>query len=122
MTEMDDRLDEYSDRVLAKASDLVRRKPELLVRDPEHPTVFEVRDQYRVQVGEGGHCTCTCPHGMNHVPAYCYHTAAVLLRLRELGEDVDAHPTPDDAEEGEPDFSEDFEELEITLTDEDTKD
>lgn len=101
MTILDDRLDEFSDRVLDKAHSYATKKKDQIRRDADHPSVFWIRDQYRVQVAEDGRCSCTCPHGMNNTPAHCYHAATALLHLQESGEDYEVAPQEDQAEDDE---------------------
>lgn len=101
MTILDERLDEFSDRVLAKAHGYVNRQTDQIRQDEEHPLVFWVRDQYRVQVSEDGRCSCTCPHGMNNTPAHCYHAATALLHLRETGAHLVAASQEEQAEDDE---------------------
>lgn len=108
MTTIDDALTQFSDRVYAKAESLLKYTDDRVAQDEDQPTVFTVRDQYRVQVYADGECSCTCPHGMNNVPAVCYHAAAALLYMRRNGQDLperpDQTPTPtaeDDEEEAE---------------------
>lgn len=105
MTTIDEALTQFSDRVYAKAESLLKYTDDRVVQDEDQPTVFTVRDQYRVQVYADGECSCTCPHGMNNVPAVCYHAAAALLYMRRNGQDLperpDQTPTPT-AEEPDP--------------------
>lgn len=111
MSTIDDALNQFSDRVALKAEALTS-----VERDPDQPYVFHVRDQYRVQVHHDGDCSCTCPHGMNNIPARCYHAAAALLQLRQLGESLPEPPTTkaeDDEEEAEG-WTRDFEDSSLT--------
>lgn len=52
------------------------------VQDETYPMVWWIQGRkYRVQYTDTL-VTCTCPHGLNHNPPVCKHTAAVALAVQ----------------------------------------
>ena len=75
----------WSATTIRKAEGLV--ETEMVRRDSEHDDVFYVegsnRNIYRVQTDGENFISCTCPNGMNQSRPHCYHTAAVLITIRD---------------------------------------
>lgn len=80
-------LDGFSANVYSKGHTLQDKGQ---VEAGDRPGTFRARGKYRVQLYPGLQApiqaTCTCPHGMNHVNAQCYHAAAAILLALELGQ------------------------------------
>lgn len=77
-------MDLFSENTMIKA-----KKFEDVYQDDRHKDVWWAKDgRYRVELGDGW-TSCSCPHGMNHSPAVCYHVAAAALKLEEQGTSED---------------------------------
>ena len=79
---------EWSAESLRKAHDLLE-KPDHVLQDDEHEDVWWVKGSlgYRVQTDGESWVSCTCPNGMRTARPSCYHTAAVLLFIRDRSDD-----------------------------------
>ena len=87
----------WSAESVKKAEDLV--DSEKVRRDKDHDDVFFVEGSteiYRVQTDGESWITCNCPNGMHLSRPVCYHTAAVLIRIRD--ERAAMPPDPDNVE------------------------
>lgn len=73
----------WSAESIGKAEDLVYH--EAVKRDPDHEDVFWVKgsERYRVQTDGETWLSCTCPNGQARSRPNCYHTAAVLILIRD---------------------------------------
>lgn len=73
----------WSSESIRKAEDLVLLGR--VHRDADAPEVFFVEGSqiYRVQTDGEEYITCTCPNGMRKGRPHCYHTAAVLIMIRD---------------------------------------